>query len=197
MPNKPVGIADSSARTLLVTADDQKRLQRLIHMAKLKDPRGSEYLDSLEGELAAARVVASEEIPPDVVTMNSRVHLSDLDTGETIIFTLVYPERADLDKARVSVLAPIGTAVLGYRAGDTILWRVPDGVRRLKVLEVLYQPEASGDSDSEGTAAPRDATPATAAETPSAPAGRRGRSRPYPPRARPKGRRTGRSSPQQ
>jgi len=133
---------------LVVTADDMQRLRRLIDQAKLRDPRGTPYLDSLERELSAARVVAPQAVPADVVTMNSQIRLLDLDTGEQIVFTLVLPDEADVDNARVSVLAPIGTAVLGYRAGDTLSWQVPDGVRRLKVVEILYQPEASGSDHS-------------------------------------------------
>lgn len=133
---------------LVVTADDMQRLRRLIDQAKLRDPRGTPYLDSLERELSAARVVAPQAVPADVVTMNSQIRLLDLDTGEQIVFTLVLPDEADVDNARVSVLAPIGTAVLGYRAGDTLSWQVPDGVRRLKVVEILCQPEASGSDHS-------------------------------------------------
>jgi regulator of nucleoside diphosphate kinase len=146
MSGDQAGIVEPSARTLLITDDDLQRLSDLIQEARFREPRGSAYLERLEGELAAAHVVASSAIAPDVVTMNSTVHLLDLDTEERIIFSLVYPEEADVDNSKVSVLAPIGTAVLGYRAGDTLSWQVPDGVRRLKVIEVLYQPEASGDS---------------------------------------------------
>jgi regulator of nucleoside diphosphate kinase len=77
--------------------------------------------------------------------MNSRVRLRDLDSGEQMEVSLVYPAAADVKSNKVSVLAPIGTAILGYRTGDTIDWEVPAGLRRLKVEDVLYQPEASGD----------------------------------------------------
>jgi len=77
--------------------------------------------------------------------MNSRVHLVDLDTQEEMVYTLVFPQDAEISQSKISVLAPIGTAMLGYRVGDTFTWQVPDGVRRLQVKKVLYQPEASGD----------------------------------------------------
>jgi regulator of nucleoside diphosphate kinase len=94
-----------------------------------------------------------EPVPADVVTMNSEVRLMDLDSGETKVYTLVFPSQAR-SKNAVSVLAPIGTAILGYRVGSVIEWRVPRGVRRLKVLAVLYQPEAAGiDSGGEAPAA--------------------------------------------
>jgi regulator of nucleoside diphosphate kinase len=79
--------------------------------------------------------------------MNSTVRLRDLDADETLEFTLVYPRDADPDEGRVSVLAPIGTALIGYRAGDVIQWPVPAGTTRLKVEDVVYQPESAGHYD--------------------------------------------------
>jgi regulator of nucleoside diphosphate kinase len=75
--------------------------------------------------------------------MNSEVRLQDMDSGATQRYKLVLPNHFGFDNS-VSVLAPIGTAMLGYRVGDVIEWRVPKGIRRLKILEVLYQPEAAG-----------------------------------------------------
>ena len=79
--------------------------------------------------------------------MNSTVVLTDLDTREEETYTLVYPENADTAQGKVSILAPIGTAMLGYRVGDVFEWEVPAGKRRLKVEKIVYQPEASGDYD--------------------------------------------------
>ena len=111
------------------------------------DYRGSEYLKNLENELERAEVVPPEQIPPDVITMNSKVRLIDTDTGEETVYTLVFPENADLSQNKISVLAPVGTAMLGYRVGDTFEWDVPAGKLTFKVEEILYQPEASGDYD--------------------------------------------------
>lgn len=77
--------------------------------------------------------------------MRSTVRLKDLESGKEMIYSLVFPDEADVEQGRISVLAPVGTAMIGYRGGDTIEWEVPSGLRRLKVEEVLYQPEASGD----------------------------------------------------
>ena len=132
-------------RSIYITEHDLKRLRELIAEAKQVEHRGNEYLDSLDAELARGKVVAPTEVPSDVVTMNSRVRLVDLDTHEEMVYTLVFPQEADITQSKISVLAPIGTAMLGYRVGDTFSWRVPDGVRRLQVKEVLYQPEAAGD----------------------------------------------------
>ena len=134
-------------RTIQITELDQKRLLDLIRDAQSGEYRKSVYLDKLRGELERAEIVAPEEIPGDVVTMNSTVSLTDLDTNEEETYTLVYPENADTTQGKVSILAPIGTAMLGYRVGDVFEWEVPAGKRRLKVEKVLYQPEASGDFD--------------------------------------------------
>jgi regulator of nucleoside diphosphate kinase len=132
-------------RTIYITEFDMERLQELIAEARRLDRRQNAHLDDLESELSRGKLVAATEVPPDVVTMNSRVRLLDLDSGEERVWTLVFPQEADVSKSRISVLAPIGTAMLGYRVGDTFSWRVPDGIRRLQVKEVLYQPEAAGD----------------------------------------------------
>lgn len=132
-------------RAIYITEYDLKRLRALVHGAKPAERRANPYLEDLEAELARGRVVAPTKVPPDVVTMNSRVQLVDLDTQEEMVYTLVYPQDADITQSKISVLAPIGTAMLGYRVGDTFLWQVPDGVRRLQVKQVLYQPEAAGD----------------------------------------------------
>ena len=133
------------ARTIYITEFDMRRLRALIGDAKRLAPRGNEYLERLEAELARCILVAPADVPPDVVTMNSRVRLVDLDTNEEMVYTLVFPDDADRAKSKISVLAPIGTAMLGYRVGDTFEWQVPDGTRRLQVKKVLYQPEAAGD----------------------------------------------------
>ncbi len=130
---------------IYITEYDLKRLRELIADAKQANSRGNEYLDSLDAELVRGQVVASTEIPPDVVTLNSQVCIVDLDTHEEMVYTLVFPHEADMAQSKISVLAPIGTAMLGYRVGDEFTWQVPDGVRRLRVKQILYQPEASGD----------------------------------------------------
>jgi len=132
-------------RTIYITDLDLRRLTSLIENALDSDSKDREYLDKLQEELDRGKVVPASEIPKDVVTMNSRARLVDLDSGETEELTLVFPENADISQARISVLAPIGTAMLGYKVGDVFEWEVPAGKRRLKVEEIVYQPEAAGD----------------------------------------------------
>jgi regulator of nucleoside diphosphate kinase len=101
-------------------------------------------LAALRPELGRARVVPDDQVPPDIVTMNSVVRLRDLDSDETEEYELVYPADADVAYNRISDLAPTSTAILGYRAGDVIEWPVPAGLRRPQVEEVLDQPERTG-----------------------------------------------------
>jgi regulator of nucleoside diphosphate kinase len=100
-------------------------------------------LHALETELAHAQVVPDDEVPPDVITMNSRAELVDLDTGERMAFTVVFPAEANVDEGRISVLAPVGAGMLGYRVGEIFRRSAPDGVRRLKVARIHFQPEAA------------------------------------------------------
>lgn len=134
-----------SDKNILITKVDRKRLIDLILIAQSGEYRGSIYLDNLRAELDRAQIVTPQEIPGDVITMNSKVVLLDLDTQEEEVYTLVYPEDANSAEGKISILAPIGTAMLGYRVGDEFEWEVPAGRRRIRVHKILYQPEASGD----------------------------------------------------
>lgn len=136
-----------SGKPIRITEFDLERLKKLLQDAQYTEYRDSEYLERLQVEINRAEVVAPQDIPVDVITMNSTVCLVDLDTGEEETYTLVFPEDADLKLGKISVLAPIGTAMLGYEMGDVFEWEVPAGKRNLKVKKILYQPEASGDYD--------------------------------------------------
>jgi len=131
-------------RKIYITQTDLQRLCRVV-AAELELSTGdNRHLNELIAEMERAEIVLSDEIPDDVVTMNSTVVLRDIDTDETETYTLVYPNHADIARNRLSVLAPVGTAILGYQVGDVIRWRVPSGVRRLRVEDVIFQPERVG-----------------------------------------------------
>jgi len=132
-------------KVIYITDSDKKRLKQLIRDARAFGSEHKVHLKKLEEELNRGKVVKSKEIPKDVITMNSKVRLKDLDTQQEMIYWLVFPADADPDQNKISILAPIGTALIGYQAGNVIEWKVPAGLRKLKVLEVLYQPEAAGD----------------------------------------------------
>ena len=120
-------------RPIIVT-DRAFELLRLLHQHA-----------HLVSELERADVVDSGQVPPDVVTMNSRVVYEDVMSGKTTEVTIVFPHEADVQRGRISVLAPVGTALLGLAKGDSIVWPFPDGSSRpLRVLEVTFQPEAEG-----------------------------------------------------
>lgn len=134
-----------TTKPIQITEHDLDRLKKMLVEASYTDQRDSEYLVRLKNEIERAEVVSPQEVPRTVVTMNSTVVLLDLDTDERETYTLVFPEDADIGRGKISILAPIGTGMLGYEVGDVFEWPVPDGVRRLQVAEILYQPEAEGD----------------------------------------------------
>lgn len=130
---------EAMKRSIYITKADMARLRKLI-----EDHKGSrDDLTGLRTELDQARVVEPTDIPADVITMNSKARLLDLDDQEEVTYTLVFPENASLEHNRISVIAPIGTAMLGQREGDEFEWEVPAGRTRLKVVKVLFQPEAA------------------------------------------------------
>ena len=131
--------------SIYVTELDYHRLNGLIQITRERNGVDREYLNKLEAELDRAEIVDPKHIPADVITMRSKVRLKDLVSGEANTYSLVFPTEANFSEDKISVLAPIGTAILGYKRGDTIEWPVPSGVRRLKVDEIIYQPEAAGD----------------------------------------------------
>ncbi len=131
-------------QTIRVTDLDSRRLQGLIRGSQVVGTRDANSVDSLEGHLDEAEVTPAAHIGPDVVTMGSEVQVTDLDRENTFVFHLVFPHLADASGGKVSVLAPLGMAVLGRSAGELVSWQVPAGVRRLRVDKVLYQPEREG-----------------------------------------------------
>lgn len=127
---------------IIITSPDHVRLRKMIALRNPSE-RERDATHSLAEELERAEVVASHLVPPDVITMNSRAELLDLDTGERMAFTLVFPDEADVSESKISVLAPVGAGMLGYRIGDTFERTTPFGVRRLQVVDVTFQPESS------------------------------------------------------
>jgi len=125
-----------SSRTIIVTDRDFWPLNALVRARAAHFMRDREHIDRLEEELARSVPVAPDEVPADVVTMHSRVCVRDLGSGAARTYALVYPHEADLPSGRLSVLAPLGTALLGYREGDEIEWTMPGGLRRVRIESV-------------------------------------------------------------
>jgi len=128
---------------IYITEPDMEKLRCLFDSARNFRSKDQEHLAMLEEELDRAWTVSPDRVPADVVTMNSKVRMTDLASGKEMTYTLVFPRDADFAQGKISVLAPIGTAILGYRAGDMIEWNVPGGRRKLRLDEILHQPEAA------------------------------------------------------
>lgn len=131
-------------KSAVISETDYDRLSHLTESPRYRATHAAPLCELRHG-LGAGKLVAPAAVPKGVVTMNSRVRVRDVKLDEVETYTLVYPDDADIELGRLSVLAPLGTALLGARAGDVIEFHVPAGMRRLKVERILYQPEASGD----------------------------------------------------
>jgi len=130
----------STTPPITITRLDLQRLERLLDGLEEFGPAA----EALESELARAQVVGHDEVPAGVVTMNSRVHCREESSGKDYHLTLVYPQDAG-QEGTVSVLAPVGCALLGLSGGQCVDWPTPSGkILQLTLLEVEYQPEAAG-----------------------------------------------------
>jgi len=134
----------TSGKDILITQADFDRLRGLVESPRYRATHFA-LLMILKEELDRGRVVAADEVPNGVVTMHSRVRVRDLKADESESYTLVYPDEADINDGKLSVLAPLGIALLGTKVGQLIKFDAPAGHRQLKVEEILYQPEAAGD----------------------------------------------------
>lgn len=128
---------------IIINELDAERIDRLLEQPAFAN---SPVADALNEELDRAQMLAPEAMPHDVVTMNSRVKFRDLTSGEERVRTLVFPSQVTDSASQLSVLAPVGAALLGLKVGSTIHWELPGGAStHLEVLELLYQPEAAGE----------------------------------------------------
>lgn len=131
----------TTSAALILNARDVDRLERLLETPALA---ALPVADALQQEMARADVLAPEDMPANVVTMNSTVLCREESSGREHRLTLVYPAEADADAGKVSVLAPVGAALLGLSVGQAIDWPAPEGMLSLRVLGIPYQPEAAG-----------------------------------------------------
>ena len=129
-----------TTNTIYITKNDYKKLVNLIDDKWPHDDND----EALLLELEKAIIVEPEKIPGDVITMNSLVNFVDVESGARLTYWLVFPQDADVRQNKISVLSPIGCALLGYRIGDIITIKTPGGERMIEVKEILHQPEAEG-----------------------------------------------------
>jgi regulator of nucleoside diphosphate kinase len=127
-------------KSLHIASSDRETLRFVAAAALARKGPVADAARNLLNELDRAVVRPPAEVPADVVRLGSSVEIKDLADGSVESYTLVLPEFANADEKRLSVLAPIGTAVLGYAEGDEIEWRTPGGLRRLRLLTVRPPP---------------------------------------------------------
>ena len=130
---------------IIVNRLDYVRIQKQIDEARENKTIDASEAERLLQELNSATVLDPHEIPGDVVTMNSVVKISFVDSGKQQEFKIVYPQESDFKQKKVSIFSPIATALIGFRVGDIIEWMVPAGMTKIRIDEIVYQPEAAGD----------------------------------------------------
>ena len=135
--------AGMKEKVIIITTSDLEKLRNLIAGIREGSADAKTNLNSLDKELDKAMVVDLESIPEDVVTGGSAVRIRALASEEEMTYEIVFPIHADIAENRISILAPVGTALLGYRVGDIVEWTVPFWTRRFKILGVKYQPQAA------------------------------------------------------
>ncbi|GGD09568.1 nucleoside diphosphate kinase regulator [Franconibacter pulveris 1160] len=132
-----------SRPAIIINELDAERLDMLLEKPAFA---GLPVAQALNEELDRAQICRPQALPADVVSMNSQVKFRDLTSGEVYLRTLAYPAQVTDSTSQLSVMAPVGAALLGLRVGDAIRWPLPDGSEtHLEVLELLYQPEAAGE----------------------------------------------------
>jgi regulator of nucleoside diphosphate kinase len=134
-------------KKIILNQLDHTRIKNAIHEARQYKSIHASDAENLLKELAAAEIVEPKNVPENVVTMNSIVKISFLNSGKQLEFQIVYPAKANIKEKKISIFSPIATALLGYRVSDEIEWLVPAGPTKIRIDEIVYQPEASGDYD--------------------------------------------------
>jgi regulator of nucleoside diphosphate kinase len=135
-----------SVGDICITRNDYERLLRLLEALPESSSADRVGFDFIR-DLKKARKVDSKKIPPEFITMNSTFKLTDLGTGESNVYTLVFPDDADKKKGKISILSHEGAAALGARVGNVIRWKTSTGFKYLQISKIVYQPEASGHFD--------------------------------------------------
>lgn len=148
------------SKRIVLSKPDLARLRAILGSRDGASLRDRTHLLDLQDEVERASVVDADEIATNVVTMQSEVRVRDIETGVLREYTLVSPSQADVASGRLSVLAPLGTALLGYREGDEMQWQMPGGLRRLRIEKVV-QPRDTTPRD-RGSARPRPTSPVAA-----------------------------------
>ncbi len=131
-------------KDIYITQYDLERLLKVLRELPEKKHVTGFSVQELEDELNRGIVVSPKEVPENVITMNSRVLMRDVESGNDMTLWLVFPDKVDAVKNPVSILSPLGTAMIGYKVGDVFEWESPSGKKKIEVLDILYQPERVG-----------------------------------------------------
>jgi len=123
---------------VVITREDYELLKPLIERRADKQDEMS-----LGHELGRAIVVNKDALPPFTVRLNSKVTVVNQETQRVMEFMIVMPEQADIGQQKVSILSPMGTALIGFRKGEEVLWQVPAGMKRFRILDVVNRPEVT------------------------------------------------------
>ena len=132
-------------KKIILNKLDYLRIQKHIREARIKKTIEATEAEKLVNELESAMLVEPQQIPADVVTMNSVVKISFVGEERQQEFRIVYPNEADFKSKKVSIFSPVATALIGFRIGDLIEWMVPGGMKKIKIDGISYQPESAGD----------------------------------------------------
>jgi len=130
---------------IIVNRLDYARIKKCINDAKQFKSITSIEADNLLKELDSAKIMEPESIPSNVVTMNSIAKITFLSNDKQVQFQIVYPDKANLKENKISIFSPIATSLIGYKVNDEIEWIVPGGLTKIRIDEIIYQPEATGD----------------------------------------------------
>jgi len=134
-------------KQIIISKQDFTRIHKAIKDAKLRNAIKKEDAEKLLNELHSAKVVEPEDIPADLVTMNSVVKIHFQNNKTVTEFKIVYPDQANIKEHKISIFSPVASALIGYSFNDEIDWIVPSGMTKIIIDEIIYQPEAAGDFD--------------------------------------------------
>jgi regulator of nucleoside diphosphate kinase len=124
---------------IMLSYDDYHYLNGLLNAGWGQTAFDRKNSDDLKAELRKATIVSGANMPADVVRLNSKVTIQSEDKNEVMELRLVSPDKANIKEKKISILAPIGTALIGFRKGQKVKWKVPAGNKIFKILEVNNQ----------------------------------------------------------
>ena len=130
---------------IIMNSLDYTRIMKCIDDAKSQKTISADEAEKLISELNSAKIVEPHEVPVDIVTMNSIVKVSFLNSKIELQFRIVYPDEANFKENKISIFSPVATALIGYKESDEIEWMVPSGMTKIRIDKIIYQPEAAGD----------------------------------------------------